>query len=296
MDFYYRCKFHFIKQKGTSLVELLISLSVGLFIVLFVVTLFTLVRKTMLLNSAYQQIQENTIITLQLLISDIKKAGFFGCGFNNFEIKIKNIPFPLSPDFSLRVLSPSQRKDINSIIINAKPDSDVLLIEYVDNFSKGVSNQSGLQLDINNLTKYKTDNLIFLSDCQNYILEKVTGIFNDRLELDKTLNPNHHYFIAIPHEYIVYLEKKDEYSVLVIKDLLNSVHNPDEIAQGIEKMKFNIHYFLKKPLGEQNRLTEISLLSASLIQAESKPQFISFEGKIYVAPDRKTYREFKTAA
>lgn len=67
-------------QKGVTLVELMISLVVGLLVLAGVTSVFFASRTTYTYNETLSRIQENGRVALESLSFDIRMAGFFGCG------------------------------------------------------------------------------------------------------------------------------------------------------------------------------------------------------------------------
>lgn len=67
-------------QNGVTLVELMISLVVGLLVLAGVTSVFLASRTTYTYNETLSRIQENGRVALESLSFDIRMAGFFGCG------------------------------------------------------------------------------------------------------------------------------------------------------------------------------------------------------------------------
>lgn len=67
-------------QHGVTLVELMISLVIGLLILVGVTSVFFASRTTYTYNETLSRIQENGRLALESLSFDIRMAGFFGCG------------------------------------------------------------------------------------------------------------------------------------------------------------------------------------------------------------------------
>lgn len=67
-------------QHGVTLVELMISLVIGLLILAGVTSVFFASRTTYTYNETLSRIQENGRLALESLSFDIRMAGFFGCG------------------------------------------------------------------------------------------------------------------------------------------------------------------------------------------------------------------------
>ena len=69
-------------QKGISLVELLVSLLLGLVLLTGISHLFLSINRTLTLQDELSRIQENARLAIDLVASDVRSAGFTGCPMN----------------------------------------------------------------------------------------------------------------------------------------------------------------------------------------------------------------------
>lgn len=69
-----------MKPRGFSLIELLISVLLGLLLLLGVINLFSATRQVYRSNTGLAEIQENSRIAFELLARDIRQANFIPCG------------------------------------------------------------------------------------------------------------------------------------------------------------------------------------------------------------------------
>lgn len=67
-------------QKGISLVELMISITIGLILMTGVVQLFLSSRTTFSTQQALARVQESGRLAMEFLSQDIRMAGYLGCG------------------------------------------------------------------------------------------------------------------------------------------------------------------------------------------------------------------------
>lgn len=67
------------KQRGLSLIELMISMLLGLILLFAATTLFETVKKTTLVQEANARLQENGRAAIEILNRDIRLARYFGC-------------------------------------------------------------------------------------------------------------------------------------------------------------------------------------------------------------------------
>lgn len=79
--------FNFQQQKGISLVELMISITIGLILMTGVVQLFLSSRATFSTQQALARVQESGRLAIDFLSGDIRMAGFTGCGSRRTQLK-----------------------------------------------------------------------------------------------------------------------------------------------------------------------------------------------------------------
>lgn len=76
------------KQKGLSLIELMISLTLGIVLMTGVVQMFLTSRTTYSHQQAISRIQEGGRMAVDFLAQDIRMAGYMGCASDNAEITL----------------------------------------------------------------------------------------------------------------------------------------------------------------------------------------------------------------
>ena len=83
--------------RGFTLVELMISLIIGLLVIAGVFTVFFASRTSYTQNEAQSRVQENARIALELLASDLRHAAFMGCRrFGANDIRVNDADVPLA--------------------------------------------------------------------------------------------------------------------------------------------------------------------------------------------------------
>ncbi len=70
----------FFQQRGVTLIELMISMVLGLLILVGVVYVFSGTRKTYDYNEIMSRVQENGRFATNVLNTDLRMTGYFGCG------------------------------------------------------------------------------------------------------------------------------------------------------------------------------------------------------------------------
>jgi len=78
-----------LKQRGLTLIELLVALSIGAFLIIGAVTVQSQTRKTFAVNESQARLQETARFALSVLESDIQLAGLYGYANANTASGIK---------------------------------------------------------------------------------------------------------------------------------------------------------------------------------------------------------------
>jgi type IV pilus assembly protein PilW len=78
------------RQTGLSLVELMVAIAIGLFLLAGAVTIFANSKRTYVEQEDMSRIQENLRYALDVLSRDLRSAGYFGCGYAIDDTKLNN--------------------------------------------------------------------------------------------------------------------------------------------------------------------------------------------------------------
>ena len=84
-------------NKGFSLIELVIAMLIGVFLMLGATSLFISNKRIYKEQEAMGRLQENSRFAMQMLISDIRSAGFSGCAHDHSRVENLIIPPPPPP-------------------------------------------------------------------------------------------------------------------------------------------------------------------------------------------------------
>lgn len=100
------------KQKGLTLIELMIALVLGLILVAGVIQIFVANKQTYRVTEAQSRLQENARFALEVLTRDIRSAGYSGCrAIEKMNVNIiANAPVPTE-------------MSVNTIIVGNEADS-----------------------------------------------------------------------------------------------------------------------------------------------------------------------------
>jgi len=85
---------HYFAERGFSLIELMISLTIGLFILLGVVVVYVGAIRSESTNSSLARIQEHGRFAIEFMAKDLRQAGYTGCAQNdNIANVLNNTPW-----------------------------------------------------------------------------------------------------------------------------------------------------------------------------------------------------------
>ncbi len=121
------------KQRGFSLIELMISILLGSFLMLGLFQLFQANSQTSQLQNSYARTMENALVAIELISKDIRMADFRGCSAttaitNHLDLSDGDYD-AATMDFLAQGLD--GQDNVNNLSIGGTPvinDSDVLLI------------------------------------------------------------------------------------------------------------------------------------------------------------------------
>jgi len=73
------------RQKGLTLIELMLSLTIGLIVMTAAISLFTLSKQTATLQRSHSKMQNESEFAMRLIVQDLKLAGFSVDNKNDFD-------------------------------------------------------------------------------------------------------------------------------------------------------------------------------------------------------------------
>lgn len=94
------------KQRGLTLIELMVAMVLGLFLMSGAIEIFSANQRTIRLQIGLSRIQENGRFAIDFLMRDIRMAGYWGCLSADAEIENKLNADPLYDSFIANQLPP----------------------------------------------------------------------------------------------------------------------------------------------------------------------------------------------
>ena len=178
------------KARGFSLIELMVSIVIGLILIAGVLSIFVSSKVTYTTNEKTGRLQENGRVALDFLSHDLRSSGYQGCARNmNYTASI-NTPaallwsyvFPLqgyesdgAGGFSpatpaLPALNPAPVADSDIVVIRM-PVRDGRMTRVTSSMGSSTSNITVL----NTTPAPASGQVMMITDCENYSVFQVTG-------------------------------------------------------------------------------------------------------------------------
>jgi type IV pilus assembly protein PilW len=84
------------KQRGVSLVELMVSITIGMILMAGVLSIFLSSKVTYFANEKLARLQENGRVALNIISHDVREAGYMGCALGSqWRLNVNNASSPL---------------------------------------------------------------------------------------------------------------------------------------------------------------------------------------------------------
>lgn len=190
------CTYH--RQRGLSLVELMIAMLLGLILVGGVIEVFLSSRASYRLSSALSEVQENGRFAMNFIVHDARQAGYSGC---NADINPVNALDTDSPDYDPSVLSfqygvngydgsgtaaattswsPNLTAPLYTNLTNKPiPGTDVLSIRTIQD--QGIVLEDGMpstsaNMKVNDNSGLAIGDILLISDCSSAAVFQVTKL------------------------------------------------------------------------------------------------------------------------
>jgi type IV pilus assembly protein PilW len=160
-----------LSQRGFGLVELMISITLGLFLSTAVIQVFLATNTSSKVQDSLAQVQENARFAMRFLGKEIRMAGYMGCSsIGNVNVNVIAVPAS-AVDFGMATALVGEDNVAADNALSAVPGSDVLHIKKASESDVNVTgnmaiNNANLQIENNNLG-LETGDYVMVSDCLN---------------------------------------------------------------------------------------------------------------------------------
>jgi len=167
------------KQKGYTIVEFMVAMTIGLFLLGGIGIVFISSKQTYRMQDSLWQLQDNSRFAMEFLIKDLRMASFRGCNGNGIiPVNTLNNVTDFNYDFMVGLQgfeasasgwSPALPLDISSITLPPSAESDIVTIRRALEPGIGVTapfmnnNSAALHVDAGNgLSQF---DIVMVSDC-----------------------------------------------------------------------------------------------------------------------------------
>ena len=318
------------RSAGFTLIEIMISLIVGAFLIGGVLQIFLNTQKTYRMQENLSRIQENGRFALEFISRDVRMAGYLGCNANVSLVNTLTAAFLHSFDKAIEGFESTSATawspTINPAITSPLGGSDVITIRRVDTkgFTVASHASSTAPLTLNAATTVNdlkaagflkddgTNNnrIAVVSDCTDAAIFQVTGITGLVLSHGKDLGKRYSNSQVYGINTISYYIRTNPNNTPSLYKRVGAA-TAEELIEGIENMQLlygvdtdsdNVaNYYVKANNVESNGMwpNVISVKVKLLVVSPDdnltvQPVKYKFDGNWYTPTDRKIRREFSS--
>ena len=178
------------RQRGLTLVELMIALMLSLVILGGLVGMFAANKRTYKIQAGLSRLQESGRFATQMLGQDLRGSGYWGCGTKNMDSSaITNTlngasgyvyNFAQAVDGFEATSSSAWSPSLDSSIVSATGGSDVITLRYTVGGGARVIQHNTTSADIKVVAQadLATDDIVMVSDCEDAAIFQITNLQN----------------------------------------------------------------------------------------------------------------------
>jgi type IV pilus assembly protein PilW len=227
------------REQGYSLIELMIAISLSLFLSVGIINIFIYSKNIYQLTQNLNIIPTKARLAFHLLSHDIRMAGFIGCVR---LIDVMTLNNHLSANTSLVVWHKGYTTAKLSLpkLAQYQKDSDAILIQFLDPNTFLVNEAKSRHISLVNKMVFRPKDTLLISDCQHaefihwnnihliysYQIGSEIGFFNKII-----------YYIADTGRMN---ERGQHIHALYRRNLNQSFYKPTELIEGIKRMSIKL--------------------------------------------------------
>ncbi|WP_018954729.1 PilW family protein [Thioalkalivibrio sulfidiphilus] len=176
------------KQKGLTLVEIMVAIVISLILTAGIIQLFLGTTQTYRFQEALSRIQENGRYAMEVLARDIRMAGYWGCasadltGVNSILNGANNYAWNFSiPVEGFEADGTGWTPTIDPSIVNPLQGSDILTLRSLDNAGATIAFQPALPAATIHVVpghQLAIGQVVIATDCVNATAFQITNINN----------------------------------------------------------------------------------------------------------------------
>lgn len=227
------------RERGYSLIELMIAISLSLFLSVGIINIFIYSKNIYQLTQNLNIIPTKARLAFHLLSHDIRMAGFIGCVRLTDVMTLNNY---LSANTSLVVWHKgyTTAKLSLSKLAQYQNDSDAILIQFLDPNTFPVNEAKSRHIVLTNKMVFRPKDTLLISDCQHAEL-----IYWNNIHLTYSYQKGSE--IGFFNKIIYYIadtgrmnEMGQPIYALYRRNLNQSFYKPTELIEGIKRMSIKL--------------------------------------------------------
>lgn len=177
------------RQQGFSLIELMVSLVIGLLLVVGVLQAFVGSKQTYTMQSGLAKLQENGRFAMSFLSRDLRQAGYTGCSRNSQIVNTLRDPSNGNtlPDYLDFNVSIGGQDSASGAVIGGRTvfgNSDVVEVRFADNsgacnLEVGKHNVNSATLKCQDDHTFQKGDILIVTDCQTTAIFQQSNVNNN---------------------------------------------------------------------------------------------------------------------
>jgi type IV pilus assembly protein PilW len=159
------------KQRGTTIVEVMVAATISLVLLSGVMQIFVSNKQTYRVNDAMSRLQENARFAMHQLTTDLRMAGFYGCGSTatSFVNTLNNTTGAYNFGTPLEALDNTGLNGSDEITVRGSAGSTVAITHAMPNTSADLKTAPGTP------APFADDDIVLISDCTASAAFQITG-------------------------------------------------------------------------------------------------------------------------
>lgn len=226
-------------QRGLSLIELMISITLGLIILAALSTLFINQTRTRVELDKSNRMIDNGRYAIELLAEDLRLSGFFGELVPPIST-CSNIPVGIQGEdanLAVKPAIPSGVTGITSADISAGSDIFVVRRASTSNTTAANAAVDGIQYLQVSLCQFDTLKYVISSTATDFKLRAMNCAFDDVIPTDNTAPNLADVRRMIEHVYFISPNNNGSDGIPTLKRLETGTNDPVPLVEGIEHMQ-----------------------------------------------------------
>jgi type IV pilus assembly protein PilW len=167
------------KQNGLTLIEILIAMVIGLFLLAGVMQIFLGSQRSYRLQDNLSRMQENGRFAMDFITRDIRMAGAMGC-VETSDIKSRLDPGSVFDDFNESIIgnngTPSNPNAPDSITVNSMLPTDIFVASPGSLTPEEVKELQKDTLSVDSTSSLRNGNIIMVTNCDEGEIFEITSL------------------------------------------------------------------------------------------------------------------------